>query len=167
VVVSIHKVSVRPARCGPSQNCWPHTPRLPLTGTIRSISTASMASASLLVPAGCWAVEAPVAGTLQARRIEVDLRPESKVYVDVVGAYRISQLADRVGIPATTLRFYEKIGLLPSQRTAAGYRVYDDAAADRLHFIAAGKNLGLPLDQIRGLLSVWESGACRDVRDEL
>lgn len=84
-----------------------------------------------------------------------------------MGTYRISQLADRAGMPATTLRYYEKVGLLPSQRTAAGYRVYDDAAADRLHFIAAGKHLGLPLDQIRVLLSVWESGACRDVRNEL
>lgn len=84
-----------------------------------------------------------------------------------MGTYRISQLADRAGMPATTLRYYEKVGLLPSQRTAAGYRVYDDAAADRLHFIAAGKHLGLPLDQIRVLLGVWESGACRDVRDEL
>ncbi|MDQ4039756.1 MAG: MerR family transcriptional regulator [Actinomycetota bacterium] len=84
-----------------------------------------------------------------------------------MGTYRISQLADLAGMPATTLRYYEKVGLLPSQRTAAGYRVYDDAATDRLHFIAAGKHLGLPLDQIRSLLRVWESGACRDVRDDL
>jgi MerR family transcriptional regulator, copper efflux regulator len=53
-----------------------------------------------------------------------------------VGTYRISQLAGGMGMPATTLRFYEKVGLLPSQRTAAGYRVYDDAAAERLRFIA-------------------------------
>lgn len=52
-------------------------------------------------------------------------------------------------------------------RTAAGYRVYDDAAAERLRFIAAGKRLGLPLRQLRDLLEVWESSACRDVRDEL
>lgn len=84
-----------------------------------------------------------------------------------MGTYRISQLADRVGIPATTLRFYEKVGLLPSRRTATGYRVYDEAAADRSHFIATGKHLGLSLEQIRVLLSVGESGACRDVRDEL
>ncbi|MCA1673164.1 MAG: MerR family transcriptional regulator, partial [Actinobacteria bacterium] len=84
-----------------------------------------------------------------------------------MGTYRISQLADRVGMPATTLRFYEKVGLLSSQRTTAGYRVYDDAGAERLRFIAAGKHLGLSLDQIRDLLTVWESGACRDVREEL
>lgn len=68
-------------------------------------------------------------------------------------------------MPATTLRFYEKAGLLGPQRTAAGYRVYD--AVGRLRFIATGKHLGLPLEQIRALLSVWESGVCRDVRDEL
>lgn len=84
-----------------------------------------------------------------------------------MSTYRISQLADRVGMPATTLRFYEKVGLLPARRTTAGYRVYDDAAAERLRFIAAGKHLCLPLEQIRDLLAVWESGACRDVRDEL
>lgn len=70
-------------------------------------------------------------------------------------------------MPATTLRFYDKIGLLPSQRTAAGYRFYDDVAAERLRFIVAGKHLGLPLEQIRDLLGVWESGSCREVRDEL
>lgn len=100
-------------------------------------------------------------------RFDLTFDPGPRFSVAVVGTYRISQLADRVGIPATTLRYYEKVGLLPAQRTAAGYRVYDDAAADRLHFIAAGKHLGLPLDRIRVLLGVWESGACRDVRDEL
>ena len=40
--------------------------------------------------------------------------------------YRISQLAERVGRPATTLRSYAARGLLPAQRTAGGYRSYDD-----------------------------------------
>jgi hypothetical protein len=62
-VVSIHNVSVCPARCGPSQNCWPHSPRFPQAGTIRSISTASMVTASSRVPAGGAAVEASVART--------------------------------------------------------------------------------------------------------
>ncbi|WP_416316268.1 MerR family DNA-binding transcriptional regulator [Streptomyces sp. S584] len=35
---------------------------------------------------------------------------------------RISQLAERSGVPATTLRFYEGVGLLPADRTPAGYR---------------------------------------------
>lgn len=81
--------------------------------------------------------------------------------------YRISQLAERSGVPATTLRFYETAGLLPAERTAAGYRVYGEEAVDRLGFIAAAKRLGLPLEEIAELLVVWETGACADVCDDL
>jgi DNA-binding transcriptional MerR regulator len=44
---------------------------------------------------------------------------------------RISQLAARTGVPATTLRFYETAGLLPAERTAAGYRAYGEDGVDR------------------------------------
>ncbi|SFO31093.1 DNA-binding transcriptional regulator, MerR family [Pseudonocardia ammonioxydans] len=81
--------------------------------------------------------------------------------------YRISQLAERVGLPATTLRYYEARGLLPAQRTAGGYRSYDDHDIERVRFIATTKNLGLSLTRIRDLLRVRENGACRDVRDRL
>jgi MerR family copper efflux transcriptional regulator len=84
-----------------------------------------------------------------------------------VGTYRISQLAERVGVPATTLRFYEKEGLLPAARTSSGYRQYTDADRQRVQFITAAKHLGLPLDKIRELLTVWDAGRCRSVRDEL
>ncbi|MFJ8858986.1 MerR family transcriptional regulator [Streptomyces sp. NPDC102451] len=80
---------------------------------------------------------------------------------------RISQLADRCGVPATTLRFYEGAGLLPADRTASGYRVYGEEAVERLAFIGAGKHLGLPLDEIGELLAVWEAGACADVKADL
>lgn len=80
---------------------------------------------------------------------------------------RISQLAERTGVPATTLRFYEGAGLLPAGRTPAGYRVYGEDAVDRLAFIGAAKHLGLPLDEIGELLGVWEAGACADVKADL
>lgn len=66
-----------------------------------------------------------------------------------MSTFRISQLAEQVGLPATTLRFYEQAGLLPAQRSPAGYRLYDDAALNRLAFIRAAKHLGLPLEEIR------------------
>ncbi|MGQ0576114.1 MAG: heavy metal-responsive transcriptional regulator [Pseudonocardia sp.] len=81
--------------------------------------------------------------------------------------YRISQLADRVGVPATTLRFYEKVGLLAADRSPAGYRRYGEADVERVQFIAAAKQLGLALEQIRDLLHVWDDGVCREIRDEL
>jgi len=80
---------------------------------------------------------------------------------------RISQLAARVGVPATTLRFYEREGLLPAARTPAGHRQYTVADGDRVRFIMAAKHLGLALHQVRDLLNVRDGGVCRDVRDEL
>ncbi|MBY8880137.1 MerR family transcriptional regulator [Actinacidiphila acidipaludis] len=81
-----------------------------------------------------------------------------------MSAMRISELAGRSGVPATTLRFYEGAGLLPAGRTPAGYRVYGEEAVERLAFIGAAKHLGLPLDEIGALLRVWERGACAEVK---
>ncbi|MET7912508.1 heavy metal-responsive transcriptional regulator [Streptomyces avermitilis] len=79
-------------------------------------------------------------------------------------SYRISQLAERCGVPATTLRFYEDAGLLPAERTPAGYRVYGEEAVERLAFISSAKLLGLALEEIRELLEVREDGVCASVR---
>ncbi|MFF2189481.1 heavy metal-responsive transcriptional regulator [Streptomyces sp. NPDC058155] len=81
-----------------------------------------------------------------------------------MSTYRISQLAERCGVPATTLRFYEDAGLLPAGRTPAGYRVYGEDAVERLGFISSAKLLGLALDEIRELLEVREEGVCAAVR---
>lgn len=90
-----------------------------------------------------------------------------KVYREDMGTYRISQLAHRSGVRASTLRFYEESGLLTAQRTPAGYRVYDEAAVERLAFISSAKLMGLALDEIRDLLQAWQSGTCSSVRSEL
>lgn len=80
---------------------------------------------------------------------------------------RISRLAERSGIPATTLRYYEDRGLLPAERTASGYRVYGEDAVRRLAFIHAAKSLGLGLAEIAELLDVWATGSCSQVRADL
>jgi DNA-binding transcriptional MerR regulator len=80
---------------------------------------------------------------------------------------RISQLAERSGVPATTLRFYDSAGLLPAERTPAGYRVYDERSVERLEFISSAKLMGLPLEEIAELLKVWEQGVCASVRQRL
>ena len=79
----------------------------------------------------------------------------------------ISDLAGRSGVPASTLRYYEQQGLLPARRTAAGYRIYDQASVERLRFISAAKYLHLSLDSIRDLLRVWEAEPCRTVKAQL
>lgn len=80
---------------------------------------------------------------------------------------RISQLAERSGVPATTLRFYETAGLLPARRTTSGYRVFDQDAVERLEFIRAAKQLGLPLEEIAQLLDVWLGGQCAELKADL
>lgn len=81
-----------------------------------------------------------------------------------VTTYRISQMAERSGVPATTLRFYEDAGLLPADRTPSGYRMYGEDAVERLAFISSAKLLGLALEEIRDLLDVREEGVCASVR---
>jgi DNA-binding transcriptional MerR regulator len=91
-----------------------------------------------------------------------------KVYRYRVSGYRISELAQRSGFPASTLRFYEQAGLLPvPDRTAGGYRSYDDRTVERLKFIARAKELALSLEEIRELTSVWDSGSCARVQEQL
>ncbi|MEV2255625.1 heavy metal-responsive transcriptional regulator [Streptomyces sp. NPDC050147] len=84
-----------------------------------------------------------------------------------MSTYRISQLAERCGVPATTLRFYEDAGLLPAKRTPSGYRVYGEDAVERLGFISSAKLLGLALEEIRELLDVREEGVCAAVRTRM
>jgi len=89
-------------------------------------------------------------------------------YAHQVAAYRISQVVERTGFSAPTLRYYEDIGLVrPAQRTDAGYRVYDDRAVDRLRFVARAKRLGLTLDEIADLVSLWDAEECAPVQARL
>ncbi len=74
---------------------------------------------------------------------------------------RIGELAGAAGVTTDTIRYYELEGLLPApDRTASGYRAYDDAAVDRLHFIQGAQRLGLRLGDIRDLLAVRDTGTC-------
>ncbi|MEV5577834.1 MerR family DNA-binding transcriptional regulator [Streptomyces parvus] len=81
-----------------------------------------------------------------------------------MNSLRISQLAERSGVPAATLRFYGSVGLLSADRTPAGYRMYGEDAVDRPAFIGTAKHPGLALGEIGELVGVWETGACRDVK---
>ena len=85
-----------------------------------------------------------------------------------MSSYRISELARRTGFTPSTLRYYESVGLLPDpERTAAGYRVYDDSALERLGFIARAKQMGLALDDIAELVALWADGPCAPVQERL
>jgi len=74
---------------------------------------------------------------------------------------RISELADRVGVPTSTVRYYERIGLLGAPpRTGSGYRAYDEESATRLLFVTRARRLGLACDQITALIPVWDGTNC-------
>jgi DNA-binding transcriptional MerR regulator len=76
-------------------------------------------------------------------------------------ALTISALAGSLGLSTDTLRYYERLGLLPqAERTAAGYRLYGEEAAERLAFICGAKRMGLRLADIKELLDVRDRGQC-------
>jgi DNA-binding transcriptional MerR regulator len=80
----------------------------------------------------------------------------------------ISQLAQRTGFSAPTLRYYERIGILPrARRTEGGYRVYEDRTVDLLRFVTRAKSLGLTLDETRELAGLWSQDECSPVQARL
>jgi DNA-binding transcriptional MerR regulator len=95
----------------------------------------------------------------------LDLAPGFKVYR---GRVRISELADQVGVPTSTVRYYERIGLLGApSRTSGGYRDYDEDAATRLLFVNRARRMGLSCEQIADLLPVWGGADCLSARDRV
>lgn len=80
---------------------------------------------------------------------------------------RVSDLAERSGVPASTVRYYERRGLLPADRSPTGYRLYDDRALDRLAFITTAKRLGLDLDEVAELTVLWSDHSCAEVKAAL
>jgi DNA-binding transcriptional MerR regulator len=79
------------------------------------------------------------------------------------GQLTIGQLARRVGVRTSTLRFYEDEGLLvPSDRTDAGYRLYSPEAIHRIEMIHRAQRLGFSLSDIRPLLDGWDAGDLSD-----
>jgi DNA-binding transcriptional MerR regulator len=78
----------------------------------------------------------------------------------------IGELSKSCECPAETIRYYEKIGLLPpTRRRANGYRTYDDLHETYLRFIIRAKRLGFTQDEIRQLtnLARQRETACAEV----
>jgi MerR family mercuric resistance operon transcriptional regulator len=82
---------------------------------------------------------------------------------------QIGQLSRRTGCNIETIRYYERIALLPKPARRAGrYRVYETADVRRLIFIRRARELGFALDAVRALLKLSENdgqGARADVRE--
>ena len=72
---------------------------------------------------------------------------------------RIGELAERAGISAKAIRYYEQIGVLaPPARTSSGYRDYGHAALGRLEFVRAAQAVGLTLGEIRQVIAFRDDG---------
>ncbi len=82
-------------------------------------------------------------------------------------SYRIGGVTKLLGISADTLRYYEKIGLLPAiNRTDSGIRVYLERDLSRLRFIRRAQKMRFSLKEIAELLKMREDpqGARDEVR---
>jgi len=71
----------------------------------------------------------------------------------------IGELSAQVGLPAQTIRYYERVGLLPPpQRAANRYRRYELQDSQRLRFIRGARALDFSLDEIREILDLRDRG---------
>lgn len=84
-------------------------------------------------------------------------------------AFTIGELGKATGTKVETIRYYERIDLLPKpDRTAGNYRAYARVDLERLSFIRRARDLGFPLEQVRALLDLADrrDQPCENV-DEL
>lgn len=81
-------------------------------------------------------------------------------------AYPIGEMFRRSGVNIETIRYYERIGIMPApDRTAGGNRQYHPDHLKRLFFIKRSRELGFRIEEIRILLSMVDSRefSCADV----
>lgn len=76
------------------------------------------------------------------------------------GKLTIGALATVAATNVETIRYYERIGLMPEpSRTAGNYRIYDDTHVVRLRFVRRARDLGFTIEQIRALLDLADQRA--------
>lgn len=81
--------------------------------------------------------------------------------------YTIGQLAQAADAPTSTVRYYERRGLLtPEARSPGNYRLYSDDSLDRLRFVRSAQAAGFTLSDIAALLRFRDGEAvpCEEVR---
>lgn len=82
-------------------------------------------------------------------------------------AFTIGEAARRSGVSVDTIRFYERMGVLPKPpRSDGGYRRYSDASVARIAFVRRAAQFGFPLKELAAFLRARERGQapCRSVR---
>jgi MerR family copper efflux transcriptional regulator len=91
-----------------------------------------------------------------------------KTTTNMNSSLRIADVAANAGISTATIRYYERVGVLPQPpRAGNGYRLYDADTLERLRFVSRAKQLGCSLEEIADLVTAWEGGECGPVQDRL
>lgn len=81
---------------------------------------------------------------------------------------RIAELARRAGVKVSTLRFYERSGVLPAPpRSTGGHRVYDDGAVQHVRYLRRGQQLGFRLEELHDVASRSVDPSRADVTGEV
>jgi len=82
-------------------------------------------------------------------------------------ALQIGQLSSRTGCNIETIRYYERIGLMPEPPRRGRYRLFDAEDVSRLGFIRRARELGFTLNEIRALLGLAAGGpdSCNEARE--
>lgn len=70
---------------------------------------------------------------------------------------KIGELAERTNTPASTIRYYERAGVLPKPGRVSGQRQYDEKIIEELEAIKIAQNIGFSLDEIKILLETFRS----------
>lgn len=79
---------------------------------------------------------------------------------------QIGAIAERTGVNIETIRYYERIGLIPKPtRSGGGHRVYEQVHEQRLTFVRRSRELGFSLDEVRALLhlAAGDNSNCAEV----
>lgn len=96
------------------------------------------------------------------------LKLGSMFRLDFVKGLRVAELAERAGLAASTVRFYERAGLIsPARRAQNGYRMFDESALEELMFIQRAKGIGMSLEDIADLVAAWPTGKCQYLQARL
>ena len=67
----------------------------------------------------------------------------------------IGEAAEKSGLPAKTIRYYEDIGLVAPDRSENGYRTFSEQDLHKLAFVQRARSLGFSIEECRALLSLY------------
>ena len=73
-------------------------------------------------------------------------------------SYTISEAAQKTGLPPSTIRFYDKEGLLPNIKRKNGIRVFEDMDLRLMGLLTCLKNTGMPIKRIRDYVELTSKG---------